>query len=445
MRFKMKKKIAICVVLLALFAGVFAFALNAHPYTYEPSTDFINIVVGFAGSGSISRSFSFTTPDNTYENKCVVQLDPAKMQEQTPVFNDKDNLELVAESMTYPLQGAAVSHTAYTKELIAATKYFYRVGCPSRDTWSNWGYFITDNEDGVFSFLHISDPQAQTEAAFADCADTINKAFYENADIEFILSTGDQAEFPLPYFWDNFFASIGEVLRTTTFAAVNGNHEVIVNAMLANFYVPTYGNMYTYAYEYGDCLFMIADTNFLSGNSLLYTTQFNFFASVMEQSTKKWRILAAHKSPYSTGTHSTNIDVLGFQAAITPFAAEHNIDLVLSGHDHLYCRSYPIDASGNRASAEQNNKRLINGYNASVYTHPQGVVYIEPRCVGSKFYSKVNHQNDHLLEKADQSKIQIPIYSVVKIDGDSLIYTAYEHNRDNDTVSVYDCFEIIKP
>ena len=440
----MKKKIFVSVALI-IVCFVFVFSGCAEkPYTYEFSSDFKNIAVGFAGSGATSRAFSFTTLDKSYENKCVVQLDPARAEEQSPVFNGKDNIRLQAESMKFFLQGAAISHNASTTELTPATKYFYRVGCPDKEAWSAWGYFVTDDGDDVFSFIHITDSQASSEEEYLNFALTLNKAFSENPDIEFILSTGDQVELFGQYYWNKFFESIGDILRTTTFAAVNGNHEMRNESMLFNFYTPTHGEKYTYAYEYGDCLFMVIDTNIMSADPTLYDPQLEFFAEVMENSDKKWRILAGHKSAYSTGTHADDFDILCFKEAITPFAAEHSIDLVLGGHDHLYCRSYPIDGNGERVSAQKVEYKQINGYNATSLVNPEGVIYVENRCAGSKFYNKTKSLNDHLLEKADLQKISIPIYSILKIDGNTLTYTSYEHDRDTDSVTVYDCFEIIK-
>lgn len=447
-RFFLQLIIAV-VVIASVGAGVSAYLISeVWDSNYQPCDDFYNIAVCFAGSGAHSRAFSFNTKaGDTYWDKCEIQLDPAEKQEQAPSFKDKDNITIATKSNENPIihfDRTVIWHYGYTTELKADTKYFYRVGRPKGNLWSRWGYFITDDGDDSFTFMHITDSQAEGDAEYEAFAATLSKAFVEAPETEFILSTGDQVEFPFQSYWDKFFACIDDIVKITTFAAVNGNHEITTDTMQANFYVPTESDMYCYAYEYGDCLFMIIDTNYLSRDPSNYNDQLRYLANIMEHSTKKWRVIAAHKSPFSTGTHATNIDVLGFKDAIVPFAAQHNIDLVLSGHDHIYYRSFPVDGQGERASVAEVRQVQVGEYNATAYINPQGAIYVENRCIGTKFYNKVHSLNDHLLEKTDPHKIRIPMYSVVKIEGSKLIYTAYEHDRDTDTVSIYDCFEIIK-
>jgi predicted MPP superfamily phosphohydrolase len=53
-----------------------------------------------------------------------------------------------------------------------------------------------------------------------------------------------------------------------------------------------------------------------------------------------WTIVATHKPAYSAGQHGSDENV---QAQWAPLFAEYDIPLVISGHDHDYQRSKPID------------------------------------------------------------------------------------------------------
>lgn len=53
-----------------------------------------------------------------------------------------------------------------------------------------------------------------------------------------------------------------------------------------------------------------------------------------------WTIVATHKPAYSAGQHGSDKDV---QARWAPLFADYRVPLVLSGHDHDYQRSKPID------------------------------------------------------------------------------------------------------
>lgn len=411
---------------------------NQQPYTYLPSEDFYNLSISFAGNGATSRAFSFMTDTGVYENKCVVQLDPSQKQDTEPSFNSRDNFYINAVSNSYILVGHT-AHKAYTQDLTADTKYFYRVGSPTHDSWSEWGYFITDDGDGSFTFLHVTDLQASGDANFAATADILNKATSHISGSEFLFSTGDQFENGFLFLYESFFSSYKATLLSTTFAAVNGNHEVFASVMYDNFYVPTDITSYYYAYEYGDCLFIVLDTN------IDLEEQFVWAKELFSKSTKKWRIIGQHHSPYSTGTHADDALVVDVRHNITQFAAQSNIDLVLSGHDHIYARTYPVDSTGSKANSASVSQTEANGYLTTVYTQPQGTIYVSNRCAGTKFYSKVYHANDHLIAKGDQSKIQVPMYSAVTIQGNKLTYTAYEYYQDTTKeTAVYDCFQIIK-
>lgn len=53
-----------------------------------------------------------------------------------------------------------------------------------------------------------------------------------------------------------------------------------------------------------------------------------------------WTIVATHKPAYSAGQHGSDENV---QAQWAPLFAEYDVPLVVSGHDHDYQRSKPID------------------------------------------------------------------------------------------------------
>jgi predicted phosphodiesterase len=53
-----------------------------------------------------------------------------------------------------------------------------------------------------------------------------------------------------------------------------------------------------------------------------------------------WTVVATHKPAYSAGQHGSDENV---QAQWAPLFAEYDVPLVISGHDHDYQRSKPID------------------------------------------------------------------------------------------------------
>ena len=54
----------------------------------------------------------------------------------------------------------------------------------------------------------------------------------------------------------------------------------------------------------------------------------------------RWIVAVSHRPPFSSGTHGDDRQV---QEAFLPLFRRHGVDLVLSGHDHHYERSRPVD------------------------------------------------------------------------------------------------------
>jgi hypothetical protein len=434
----------LCIILISVcvLSGCVKDQKASEPYTYTPCEEFVNISVTFGGgTAKTTRTFNFFTLHQNYDGLCYVQLDPAEKQEDSPSFNTEDNISYRAISALFPYPGLEKtirsSHSAYVTDLLADTRYFYRVGCPSADKWSDWGSFTTDDGDGNFTFLHITDSQPDLQEEYSAFADTLRRALSDIPETEFILSTGDQVEngfLPIPGVWDGFYACIQAELMQTTFSPLLGNHE-ICDTFNANFPIPGFIDTYRYSYEYGNALFIFLDTNKTDLSS-----QFEWADGILSHSDAAWKILSLHKTPFSAGTHADDSEVLRLKEQIVPFAASRGIDLVLSGHDHIYARTYPLDREGGIAGAEQVNR---DGKRVT-YTNPYGVIYAENRCVGTKFYNK-NSLNDAVLEVVDPAKVPYPVFSSVKIEGNKLVYTSYEYdNLDTKATNMLDCFEIIK-
>jgi Icc-related predicted phosphoesterase len=68
--------------------------------------------------------------------------------------------------------------------------------------------------------------------------------------------------------------------------------------------------------------------------------QLEFLESTLATTDATWRIVAVHHPPYSAGYQGSSVDV---REALAPILERHGVQLVLSGHDHDYQRSVPID------------------------------------------------------------------------------------------------------
>lgn len=55
-----------------------------------------------------------------------------------------------------------------------------------------------------------------------------------------------------------------------------------------------------------------------------------------------WLIVVCHVPPFTIGAHAGDAKVHEIRALLSPYFTEYGVDLVLSGHDHNYQRSWPI-------------------------------------------------------------------------------------------------------
>lgn len=70
--------------------------------------------------------------------------------------------------------------------------------------------------------------------------------------------------------------------------------------------------------------------------------QFQWLDDALASSTNQWKVVLLHHPPFSSGRHGPT---RGAQEALMPIMKRRHVDLVLSGHDHSYERTEPIDGT----------------------------------------------------------------------------------------------------
>ncbi len=97
-----------------------------------------------------------------------------------------------------------------------------------------------------------------------------------------------------------------------------------------------------YSFDYGDIHFLVLNTE------LSYTVgsaQYNFAASDLKATTKKWKIVCAHKPGYTAGGSGAHTPDAGIATMTTNIFEPNKVDMVLCGHNHFYqhCKVNAID------------------------------------------------------------------------------------------------------
>ena len=163
-----------------------------------------------------------------------------------------------------------------------------------------------------------------------------------------VYPAGDPTQLP-----DTVFEPFADVLAGgADLMAILGNHDVMKGRGDEQMEVLGMPGRY-WAEDYGDVLIVGLDSNQIDNPA-----QLRFLEDALASTDATWKIVAAHHPPYSAGYQGSSIDV---REALAPLLERYGVQLVLSGHDHDYQRSVPIDgvtyvvsgaASGTRRTGE---------------------------------------------------------------------------------------------
>jgi hypothetical protein len=88
-----------------------------------------------------------------------------------------------------------------------------------------------------------------------------------------------------------------------------------------------------YTYTKRNARFVVADTNFLDPAQLVWLDK------TLSTAREQWKIVYFHHPLYSNGDrHGSNV---ALRVRLEPLLVKHGVDVVLSGHDHIYERLKP--------------------------------------------------------------------------------------------------------
>ncbi|MEY8569367.1 fibronectin type III domain-containing protein [Brevibacterium linens] len=304
------------------------------------------------------------------------------------------------------------------------TEYAYQVG-NEEDGFTEVQRFTTGDAGGDDEFLAFGDPQVGAGGGDPDDAAgwdrTLSSAAATAEDPSFFYSLGDQvnsagnqeqyAQYLAP-----------EATRTIPQATTIGNHDVSSKAYEQHFNRPNVsqhhggGGVITSG---GDYWFIEDGVLFLNinSNSSDMDAHAEFIDEVVAEhgDQARWTVLGFHHSIYSTATHWNDLDVKRLRKAIPPVAARNDIDLVVSGHDHIYNRTFLMDGEG----------KPVEGSEAGAEEEKEDgqTLYLTlTSSSGSKFYDYV----PGLDWEGKSVHNDVPAFTRVQVSDEALRATTYE-------------------
>lgn len=226
--------------------------------------------------------------------------------------------------------------------LDANTEYFYKVG--HEENYSEIRSFRTAKTDDV-TIQVLGDLQGGYDNF---------PSVYENmktvlTDPDLIVQVGDFADNNNDYNeWTAIDRNMKSVLDSNIWSSVVGNHDSNndAEALTSYFNSPSNGTheeSRNYHYEIGNAVVYVLDTesyNYDPG----FTGQIRKMQEVFNNSDKLFKIVVQHRTPYPQ-----NYDELDVRK-LAPLYESMGVDLVLTGHDHVYSRTSmksALDGEGN--------------------------------------------------------------------------------------------------
>ncbi len=316
------------------------------------------------------------------------------------------------------------------------TRYAYVIVEDHYDDKSDIYYFETGSF-GDFEFVFFGDTQIANSTHGASWKDTVDK-IKANFNTTFLVSAGDQIDTAGSA--EQFGYFIGENFTSIALAPSVGPspHDAPSEMYSEHFNIPNKSTAYgvnttsaDYWYVYNNTVFM--HLNMSSGGNL-NGEHINFIKeAIAANPNAKWKVVVMHNSLFSTGPHGDpnytyfENEIGRLRPALAPEFTRLGIDIVLSGHDHVYVRS-----------------QLMNGVdvgndvvNGNTVTDPTGTLYIcASSSTGSKYYSNRFTDDFVAFQTDEQRKSVLRIF----VTDESLTIKAYYL----DDMSIFDTFTIEK-
>jgi acid phosphatase type 7 len=251
-----------------------------------------------------------------------------------------------------------IYHEVKLTDLTPNTKYYYSVDGSSKGTEEQ--YFVTAPLPGSrepVRILAISDfgqsNSMDNERRLTTLAQW--KSFNNNDyHASFVLSMGDQTEddgiFQLQH---NFFDQLENVLRSSPLYPTVGNHDEHDNLYnyTRTFTIPSRaeaggiasGTVQYYSFDYANIHVVSLCTEI--HDVAERKAQNEWLKRDLEQNKQEWLIACMHQPFHSGGYHpSDEVEYAQPQRSDwLPILENHGVDVVLSGHNHVYERSYLLD------------------------------------------------------------------------------------------------------
>ncbi len=297
-------------------------------------------------------------------------------------------------------------HSLRVTGLQPATNYRYVVTAGKQSTDGEFTTAPADDSKNPFSFVLYGDNRTNDDAHAAVVRQILQ------APGDFLVNTGDLIEDGnVPILWQRFFDIEGNLIRDRSLFAAVGNHELheasganflryfgdddpSLNGIRKLYRTVRWENMRFFFLNGMDAFIGTDERTWLDGELTKADAEPNLV----------WRVVVLHQGVWSSGPHGNNPRLA--EAGIVDVFRSHHIDMILSGHDHIYERGESngikyVVSGGGGAPLYEIGKKLPTTKKVESTFH-----FIETKVDGDKIAMTVRRSDGSLLENCGFQKNQ---------------------------------------
>jgi len=402
-----------------------------------------HVHVGWAGDTSTTFNVNWETGRDTTASYVIFGTD----EDAVTAADDGDAADVTMQRghhLLYANTALGVTVTGYTRihevhvcGLEPGTRYWYKAGAPGN--WSEVYDVATAPEVGStapWRFAATGDSRNNQEDSWA-----ISQKRVLDRGVDLQIFSGD-AVFLGTYQndWDTFFEAewmdftITDLLARVPFMMANGNHDALSVNYVSQFAFPqnestgerAQGEEW-FSFDYANAHFVMLNDS-VADNSVLAGAEADWLRAdlnAVDRSETPW-IFVVHHRPFYTCL-STHRPDQGLRQAWQPLFDEFEVDIVFTGHNHVYERSNPIrglEGGQGRLAASGPGGIPTFATTGTGSGSPSGTVYIVAAGVGAPLYSVSDE-----CPTTNQAQ-SLRNYVIVDIEDRDLTFTVYDAMSD---------------
>jgi len=383
---------------------------NPEEDAYEPSDVPARILLSFGDEdGECNRNISWTCGTEVKES--FVELSTLNCQLSTVNCQLSPAIGEVFASR----HGKAAYYVARLRDLKAGHTYRYRVCTGGKK--SDWHEFhLPQAHESETTFLYMGDIQ---DSIGGIANHLLREAFRRNPDTEFLVCGGDLTERPTDAYWGETFETLDSVGQSVPVLTITGNHDYLKGivcqlerrfSLIHSYFLDSMvGENQVFTVRYKNVQLFCLDSN----REFFYLwTQRRWLEEQLEKSRAKWKIVVLHHPLYSIRSSMNNLIQ---RWMFDDIIREHEVDVVLQGHEHAYARM------------------TTNPQPSTLNSKPSTPIYTVSHCSPKSYRIEFD-------EMVDKFGTGSRYYQMVRTRGDTLFLTAWDANEG----TLYDSLYIVK-